>query len=86
VGVSIDHKYALDAWARELGGISFPLLSDFEPKGEVARRYGVLRPQGMAERAIFVVDRAGIVRYIDVHVINEHPDEEQIFEALAALR
>lgn len=46
---------------------------------------GVLNPKGMAERAIVIVDKDGIVRYIDVHAIGEEPDEEQIFEQLAAI-
>ena len=83
VGISIDSKYANAAWAEKLGGISFPLLSDFYPHGAVAERYGVLRPQGMAERALFIIDKDGIVRYIDVHEISEPPDEAVLFEELA---
>ena len=85
VGVSIDSKYANAAWAEKLGGISFPLLSDFYPHGAVAERYGVLRPQGMAERALFIIDKDGIVRYIDVHEISEPPDEAVLFEELAKI-
>ena len=66
VGVSVDSRYANAAWAERLGGISYPLLSDFYPHGEVAAAYGVMRPQGMAERALIIIDKAGIVRYIDV--------------------
>jgi peroxiredoxin len=85
VGISIDSTHANRAWAQTLGGITYPLLSDFFPHGGVAERYGVLRPDGMAERAIFVIDRSGIVRYIDVHDIAEQPDEEQIFDELRKL-
>jgi peroxiredoxin len=85
VGVSIDHVPALKAWAAQLGGVSFPLLSDFYPHGAVAEQYGVLRSEGMTERAIFIVDTSGKIRYIDVHDLREQPDEEQIFEALAEL-
>jgi alkyl hydroperoxide reductase subunit AhpC len=85
VGVSTDSRFANAAWAQQLGGITYPLLSDFYPHGAVAQLYGVLRPEGMAERAIFLVDKDGIVRYIDVHELREHPDEAVLFEELAKL-
>ena|SRR5271165_4423246 len=85
LGISIDHQHANAAWAKSIGGISFPLLCDFYPHGAVAQAYGVLRKEGMSERAVFIIDKAGIVRYIDVHNIAEEPDEEQIFEELAKL-
>jgi peroxiredoxin len=85
VGISIDSKPANTAWAASLGGITFPLLSDFYPHGAVAEKYGVLRAEGMSERAIFIIDKQGVVRYIDVHDIGEQPDEAEIFEELAKL-
>src|SRR6202011_1329471 len=85
VGVSTDSRFANAAWAQQLGGINYPLLSDFYPHGAVAEKYGVLRPEGMAERAIFLVDKDGIVRYIDVHELREHPDEAVLFEELGKL-
>ena len=85
VGVSTDSKYAIGAWAQQMGGISYPLLSDFYPHGAVAEAYGVLMPVGAAERSVFIIDTSGTVRYIDVHQIGEVPDEEQIFEELAKL-
>ena len=86
VGISVDSTYSNRAWANALGGLSFPLLSDFFPHGRVAEQYGVLRPQGSAERAIVIVDVDGIVRYIDVHQIGEPPDEELILDELGKLR
>jgi alkyl hydroperoxide reductase subunit AhpC len=87
VGISIDSIPCHRAWARSLGGIaSYPLLADFHPKGEVARRYGVYREaDGYAERAIFLIDKAGVVRYIDVHEIGEQPETRQILDELARL-
>jgi peroxiredoxin len=86
VGISIDHIPALKAWSESIGGITYPLLSDFWPHGKVATSYGVFNDErGMTARAIFVIDTAGKVRYIDVHDIKEQPDEEQIFEVLATL-
>jgi alkyl hydroperoxide reductase subunit AhpC len=82
LGISTDNVHSNDAWARSMGGLSYPLLSDFWPHGKVAVDYGVLRPGGIAERAIFVVDAAGIIRYIDIHDIAEQPPTDKIIEAL----
>jgi glutaredoxin len=57
-------------------------LSDFWPHGAVASKYGVLRSEGYSERAIFVLDRWGIIRYIDIHDIDTQPDNEVIFNVL----
>jgi peroxiredoxin len=84
-GISIDSTYANKAWAESNGGFSYPLLSDFYPHGAVAEAYGVLRAEGMSERAVFIIDKDGIVRYIDVHKINEQPDDQQILDELAKL-
>ncbi len=63
-------------------GIHYPLLSDFWPHGNVAKKYGVLRKDGRSERAIFIVDREGIIRYIDIHDIDDQPNNEILFEEL----
>jgi glutaredoxin len=78
LGISVDHIPCLQAWADHLGGISYPLLSDFWPHGEVSRCYDVFRSEGKSERAIFVIDTIGIVRYIDVHDIDQQPDNEEL--------
>ncbi len=86
LGISVDHVPCLKAWAESLEGISYPLLSDFWPHGEVAQRYGVFRPQdGRSERALFVIDKEGIVRYVDVHDIDEQPDNAELFRVLRQL-
>jgi len=61
------------------------LLSDFWPHGAVAEKYGVLRQEGKSERAIFVIDKNGIIRYIDIHDIDEQPDNEEVFKVLREL-
>jgi glutaredoxin len=61
------------------------LLSDFYPHGEVAGRYGVLRTEGTSERALFVIDRQGVIRYVDVHDIGLQPDNDALFACLAEL-
>lgn len=60
-------------------------MSDFYPHGEIAQRYGVLRPDGTSERAIFVIDKSGTIRYVDVHPIDEQPDNEVLFSVLAEI-
>ena len=57
LGISIDSPYTNKGWATSLGGISYPLLSDFWPHGMVALKYNVLRQEGMTERALFVIDK-----------------------------
>ena len=85
VGISPDASPSKAAWAQSLGGLSFDLLSDFYPHGEVAAKYGVLRPDGLAERAVFVIDRDGVVQYARKYDIPEHPDVEEVFRAIEKL-
>jgi glutaredoxin len=86
LGISVDHVPCLKAWAESLGGIHYPLLSDFWPHGSVAERFGVLRAgDGFTERAIFVIDKKGVIRYIDIHNIDERPDNEEVRKVLSQL-
>jgi len=86
LGISVDHIPTLKAWAESLGGISYPLLSDFWPHGAVAKKYGAFREEeGRSERALFVVDKKGIVRYVDIHDIDDLPDNEEIYAVLREL-
>ena len=82
LGISIDSVYVNKAWAESLGGISYPLLSDFWPHGMVALKYNVLRKEGMTERAIFIIDQEGVVRYVDVHDIGDQPKNSVLFDEL----
>ena len=83
LGISVDSVYSHGAWAA-VRGITFPLLSDFHPKGDVARRYQVYRDQdGYNDRALYIVDAGGTIRYSHVAPFLHHvPD---IYELLAAL-
>lgn len=85
LGISVDNVPSHEAWQKSIGGISYPLCSDFYPHGGVATQYGVLRDNGVTERALFVIDKEGVVRFIDVHPIGEQPDNEEIFEVLRKL-
>ena len=86
LGISTDNVYSNEAWAKSLGGLSYPILSDFWPHGATAVDYGILRSGGLTERAIFVIDRDGIIRYIDIHEIGEIPSTGKILEALEPLK
>jgi peroxiredoxin (alkyl hydroperoxide reductase subunit C) len=86
LGVSVDNLPTLFAWTREMGDLWFPVLSDFWPHGQAAKAFGALRTDGMSERALFVVDKKGIIRYIDVHDINEMPRLETLVRELEKLK
>lgn len=85
LGISVDSVPSLQAWAESLGGITYPLLSDFYPHGGVAQQFGILRPEGHSERAIYVIDRNGAVRYARIHELDEQPDNDELFRVLAAM-
>ena len=85
LGISVDHIPCLKAWVESLGGFHYPLLSDFWPHGAVAEKYGVFRDDGKSERALFIVDKAGIVRYVDIHDIDQQPNNEEVFKVLRQL-
>ncbi|OGW51926.1 MAG: alkyl hydroperoxide reductase [Nitrospirae bacterium RBG_13_43_8] len=86
LGITVDNIPTLYAWTRPMGNIWFPVLSDFWPHGKVAQEYGVLRSNGVSERALFVIDKKGIIRYIDVHDINKRPPLEDIVRELGRLK
>jgi alkyl hydroperoxide reductase subunit AhpC len=86
LGVSVDNVPSNAAWANSLGGITFDLLSDFWPHGQVAARYGAfLADLGLASRTVVVVDKQGLVAYLAVHPLDTQPDTEALFAVLAQL-
>jgi peroxiredoxin len=91
LGISVDSIPSHEAWQKSIGGITYPLVSDFYPHGEITEKFGVLRKEpkapayGAPERALFIIDKEGIVRFIDVHPIGEQPDNEELFEILRKL-
>lgn len=85
VGISVDGVWCHAAFA-EARKLHFPLLADFEPKGEVARRYGAYRAQdGVAQRALFVLDAGGIIRWSYLSPLGLNPGADGILDALDAL-
>lgn len=85
LAVSVDHPFALKAWARA-EGYEFPLLSDFWPHGATAQAYGVFQDaRGFALRGTFLVDTTGVVRFAEVNQPGEARDQEAWKKALAAI-
>jgi peroxiredoxin (alkyl hydroperoxide reductase subunit C) len=82
LGITVDNIPTLFAWTNQMGQLWFPVLSDFWPHGAVAKRYGVLRSNGVSERALFVINKKGTIRYINVHDINKRPPLEDLMNAL----
>jgi peroxiredoxin len=82
LAVSVDAGPSKKAWAESLGGISYDLLSDFHPHGKVASDYGVMRNDGISERAIFVIDKAGKIAWAKQYQIPEQPDFGEVLSAL----
>ena len=86
LGISVDSVPCNTAWAKSLGGLSYDLLSDFNPKGAAAKAYGAYRENdGITERAIFIVDKEGKLAYKDIHDISDQPDNEELLSVLRKL-
>lgn len=79
VVISSDNAWSLNAWKKDLG-VNFPLLSDFYPQGDTAKKYGVLiEPRGIANRVVVVVGKDGKVAWIQPSVkITEVPDYDPV--------
>ena len=86
LGLSVDGVWCHAAFAKHRN-LRFPLLADFEPKGEVARAYDVYRKKdGFSERALFVIDGEGIIRWSYVSPIGINPGADGILEALETMK
>jgi peroxiredoxin len=85
LGISVDGVWCHRAFA-QARGLRFPLLSDFEPKGEVSRAYGAYRrKEGFSERALFVIDAEGVIRWSYISPIDVNPGANGVLEALESL-
>jgi peroxiredoxin (alkyl hydroperoxide reductase subunit C) len=86
LGITVDSIPALSAWTRQMGSeLWFPVLSDFWPHGAVAAKFGLLRKDGVSERALIFIDKQGVIRDIVVSDINKRPDLERCAIALDKL-
>ena len=84
-GISVDSKWCHMAFA-QLRNLHFPLLADFEPKGDVAKKYGVYDEiEGECKRALFVIDKEGIIAWSYLSPMAVNPGADGILEALEAL-
>ena len=86
LGITVDNLPTLHAWTHDMGGLWFDVLSDFYPHGTIAELYGVLRSNGVSERALFLIDKGGVIRFIDVHDINRRPPLDDLVNAMKALK
>jgi len=85
LGISVDGAWCHEAFA-SARGFRFPLLADFEPKGKVSRDYGVYRGDaGISERALFVIDKNGVIAWSYCSPIAVNPGADGILDALEAL-
>jgi len=86
IGITVDNIPTLYAWTHQMGKLWFMVLSDFWPHGAVADTYGILRSDGVSERALFVIDKKGVIRYIDIHDINKRPPLDDLVNELKKLK
>ncbi|MFC1858936.1 peroxiredoxin [Thermodesulfobacteriota bacterium] len=86
LGITVDNIPTLFAWTNQMGKLWFPVLSDFWPHGAVAQKYGVLRPEGITERALIIVDKNGIIKRTYVSDINRRPPLELLVRELENLK
>ena len=85
LGISVDGAWCHEAFAKDRH-LHFPLLADFEPKGDVAKRYGAYRPgEGVCERALFVIDRKGVIFWSYLSPVAVNPGADGILDALEKL-
>lgn len=82
LGITVDNKPTLHAWTKQMGGLWFKVLSDFYPHGAVADKYGLLRSDGTAERALIFINKEGIITKAEVSDINLRPPLEFVFQQL----
>jgi len=90
VGISTDSIACHVAFQKSLGGLSYPLLSDKWPYGDVAKAYGIFPAAqaphlGVNERAVFIVDKEGKIAWVRVYQLGQQPDEAEVLEALRSI-
>lgn len=85
IGVSVDGVWCHEAFAKDRR-LHFPLVSDFEPKGAMARKYGAYREkEGVCERALFVIDKSGNITWSYLSPVAVNPGADGILQALEGL-
>lgn len=82
LGITVDNIPTLFSWTQQMGNLWFPVLSDFWPHGAVTDSFGLLRSDGVAERALVIIDKKGMIRYLGVGDINVRPPLEVLINEL----
>ncbi len=86
MGISCDHVAAHRAWSTAMGGLPYPELSDWHPKGEVTTAYGLWNEErGAGTRAVIIVDKGGVVRFRETYAPGSLPNPEMVLEELNKL-
>jgi alkyl hydroperoxide reductase subunit AhpC len=85
LSVSVDSVFSHKAFAEKMGGINFPMLSDFFPHGAVCAMYDCLRPEGYPKRALFIIDRQGVVRFTRLYE-KGIPDNKELLAELDKIK
>ena len=78
--ICCDNIDSIHAWATAVGGLPFPVLSDFWPHGKMSQEYGVLNEDGVPDRTLILIDKDGIIRYIDELLTEDVPTIQPILE------
>lgn len=86
LAISVDSVPCHRAWAKSLGGLTYPLMADYWPHGHVASLYGAMTNNGYSERAVILIDKKGIIRWIDRVDLAREPDNEALLEQLRKLQ
>ncbi len=85
LGLSVDSVWAHKAFAEKIK-VNYPLLADFHPKGEVAKKFGLyLEDKGITNRATVIIDKEGVVRYVQVYDIPQQRDNSELVAELKKL-
>lgn len=84
VGISCDTVWANQMFSASLGGLAFPLLGDH--KKEIAKAFGILREDGFCERATFIIDKKGVIRWFKIHEIDEPRNFDEIFAQIEKIK
>lgn len=84
LGISCDTIWANQMFSASLGGLVFPLLGDH--KKEIAKSFGILRNDGFCERATYIIDKKGVIKWFKIHKIEEPRDFDEIFAQLEKMK
>jgi alkyl hydroperoxide reductase subunit AhpC len=86
LGISCDHLAAHRAWSISIGGLPYPELSDWHPRGKVSQAYDLWNEErGTSRRAVLIIDKAGMVRFRQTYAPGTLPDAEAILQVLESL-